>query len=108
MRHPAGEMVLLLRAQFSEAVVDDAAELVDVLRGLGKFLDRRLRIGQDLLIVLVAVDDLLAHVDVIERRKRAHALAHVLVVASDFVELVKEFFGKKMRVRVDTHGRFSG
>ena len=107
VRHPAGEMILLLGAQFGEAVIDDAAELVDVRRRLGEFLDRRLRIGQHLLIVLVAVDDLLAHVDIEQRRQRADALAHVLVVAGDFVELVEELLREKVRVRVDAHGRFS-
>ena len=72
---------------------------------LGELLDRRLRVGQDLLIVLVAVDDLLAHVDVVERRQRAHALAHVLVVAGDLVELVEEFLREEMRVGVDPHLR---
>ena len=101
LRHPAGEMILFLGDQFGEAVIDDLAELVDILRRLGETLDRRLRIGQDLLIVLVAVDDLLAHVEIEQSRQRADALAHVLVVAGDFVELVEEFFRKKVGVRVD-------
>jgi hypothetical protein len=106
LRHPAGEMILLLGAQFREAVVDDAAELSICAGVLANFFDRRLRIGEDLLIVLVAVDDLLAHVEVIERRKRAHALAHVPVVGGDLIEHVEEFFRKKVRVRVDAHEAF--
>ena len=105
LRHPAGEVVLLLGAQFGEAVVDDADQLVDLGRALGEVLDRRLRIGQDLLIVLVAVDDLLADVEIVDRRERADALAHVLVVAGDLVQLVEEFLREEVRIRVDPHLR---
>ena len=50
LRHPAGEMVAVLRGQLGETVVDDAAEILD-LRGLGELLDRRQRIRQDLRVV---------------------------------------------------------
>jgi hypothetical protein len=107
VRHPAGEVILLLGDELGEAVVDDAAERVDIRAGLGKFLDRRLRVGEDLLVVLMAVDDLLAHVEVVERRKRTHALAHIRVVGGHFAEHVEEFLREKVRVRIDTHGRCS-
>ena len=104
LRHPTGETIFLLGGQFGEAVIDDAAELVDVLRRLGELFDRRLRIGQDLLIVLMAVDDLLADIEVVQSRQRAHALAHVLVVADGVVELVEELLRKKVGICVNTHG----
>jgi hypothetical protein len=85
LRYPPREVVLLLGAQFDEAVVDDAAELVDVLRRFGETLDPRLRIGQDLLIVFVPVDDLLAHVNIEQRRQRTDALASVVVVAGGLI-----------------------
>ena len=107
LRDPAGEVVLLLGAQFGEAVVDDADDLVDLRRALGEALDRRLRVGQDLLVVLVAVDDLLADIEVVERRQRAHALAHVLVVAGDLLHLVEEFLREEVRIGVDPHLRSS-
>jgi len=96
-------MVALLGAQFGEAVIDDADELVDLGGTLGESLDRRLRVGQDLLIILVAIDDLLAMIEIVDRRDRAHALAHVFVVAGDFVHLVEEFFREEVRIRVDPH-----
>jgi len=68
LRHPARKVILLLGAELGEAVVDDANDLVDLCRSLGEFLDRRLRVRQDLLIVLVAVDDLLARLDIEQRR----------------------------------------
>src|SRR5262245_63360645 len=40
-----------------------------------------------------------------QRRQRAHALAHVLVVAGDVLHLVEEFFGEEVRIRVDPHLR---
>src|SRR5262244_1704649 len=46
--------------------------------------------------------------EVEQRRQRAHALAHVLVVAGDLLHLVEEFFGKKVRIRIDPHLRSSG
>ena len=105
LRDPTGKMVAFLRAQFGEAVVDETDELVDLGRGFGEVFHRRLRVGQDLLIILVAVDDLLAMLEVEQRRQRAHALAHVLVVAGDVLHLVEEFFRKEVRVRVDPHLR---
>ncbi len=107
LRHPAREVVLLLRAQLGEAIVDDADQLIDLRRTLGEFLDRGLRIRQDLLIVLVAIYDLLADIDVVDRRQRAHALAHVLVVAGHVLHLVEEFFREEVRIRVDPHLRSS-
>jgi hypothetical protein len=107
LRDPAGEVVLLLGAQLGEAVIDDANDLVDLRRSLGELLDRRLRVGQDLLIVLVAVHDLLADIDIEQRRQRAHALAHVFVVAGHLLHLVEEFFREEVRIRVDPHLRSS-
>src|SRR5262249_22253954 len=46
--------------------------------------------------------------EVEQRRQRAHALAHVLVVAGDLLHLVEEFFGKEVRIRIDPHRRSSG
>jgi hypothetical protein len=89
--NPAGKMILLLGNEFGEAVIDDAAILVDLC---GQF-DRRLGVTKDLLIVLVAVNDLLAHVEVVERRQRAHALTDVLVASGDVIEFVEELFWKK-------------
>src|SRR5262249_34366712 len=48
-------------------------------------------------------DDLLAHVEIVERRQRAHALAHVLIVAGDLRHLVEEPLREEMRVGVDAH-----
>ena len=44
LRHPAGKVILFLGDEFGEAVVDDAAKLVDLRRRLGDQLDRRLRV----------------------------------------------------------------
>src|SRR5262245_36838528 len=96
--------MLLLVAQLSKAVVAEADHLVQLLRRLAEALERWLRIGEDLLIVLVLVDDLLAHIEIIERRQRADALAHVLIVAGDLRHLVEELFREEMRVGVDAHG----
>src|SRR6516164_1948374 len=104
MRHPTGEMILLLRTKFRKPVIDDAAEFINVLWLISKSLDRRLRVGENLLIVPVAVHDLLPDVDVIESRQRAHALAHILVLASDFFELLKKLFREKVGVGIDAHG----
>jgi hypothetical protein len=65
LRDPTWKAVVFLGDELGEAVVDDAAELVDILWRLGKALDRRLRIGQDLLIVLKAVHDLLAEIEIV-------------------------------------------
>src|SRR5215467_4011766 len=107
MCHPAREMILLLRAKLRKSVIDDAAEFINIVRLLGQSLDRRLRVGENLLIVLVTVDNLFPDVNVIESWQRAYALAHVLVFAGNFVELVKESLGEKVRVGVDVHGYFS-
>ena len=96
-------MILLLGDQFSEAVIDDAAIFVDLRRRLGDQFDWRLSVAEDLLIVLVAVDDPLAHVEIVQRRQRAHALAHVLIVGGDVVEPIEKSLREKVRVRVDTH-----
>src|SRR5262245_25178826 len=95
--------MLLLVAQLSKAVVAEADHLVQLLRRLAEALQRRLRIGEDLLIILVLVDDLLAHIEIIERRQRAHALTHVLIVAGDLRHLVEELLREEMRVGVDAH-----
>src|SRR4029453_2401034 len=104
LRDPGREAVLLLVAQLGKAVVAETDHLVHLLRRLAQTLQRRLRKGEDLLIVLVLVDDLLAHIEVIERRQRAHALAHVLIVAGDLHHLVEELLREEMRVGVDAHG----
>ena len=107
LRDPAREMIALLRAQFREAVIDHADEFIDLLRALSEVFDRRLRVGQDLRIVLVAVDDLLAGVEVVERRDRPHALAHVLILTGNLEHLVEEFLREKVCVGVDPHAESS-
>ena len=59
---------------------------------------------ENLLIVLVAVDDLLAHVEVVQRRQGADPLAHVLELGGDVVEHAEELLREKMGVCVDPHG----
>ena len=108
LRDPAREMVALLRAQFGEAVIDEADQLVDLRGSLGKRFHRRLRIGEDLLIILEAVDHLLAMIEIEQCRQRTHAFAHVLVVAGDLLHFVEEFFREKVRIRIDPHLRSSG
>ena len=108
LRDPAREMVALLGAQFGEAVIDEADQLVDLRGSLGKRFHRRLRIGEDLLIILEAVDHLLAMIEIEQRRQRTHAFAHVLVVAGDLLHFVEEFFREKVRIRIDPHLRSSG
>ena len=107
LRHEAREMILVLRDDLGQPVIDQAAEFVDLRGRLGDQLNRRLRVAEDLLIVLVAVDDPLAHVEVVKRRQRAHALAHVPIIGCHVVELVEESLREKMRVGVNAHGRFS-
>jgi hypothetical protein len=46
-------------------------------------------------------------IEIVERRYGAHAFAHVLVIAGHLHQLVEEFFGKKVRVRVYAHRRSS-
>ena len=60
LRDPTRKMVAFLGAQLGKAVVDEADQLVDLGRSLGEGLDRRLRVGQDLPIVLEAIHHLLA------------------------------------------------
>jgi hypothetical protein len=96
-------VVLLLGTELGEAVVADLDHLVDLLRRLAEALERRLRIGEDLLVVLVLVDDALAEIEIVERRQRAHALAHVLIVAGNLRELVEELLGKEVGIGVDPH-----
>jgi hypothetical protein len=52
----------------------------------------------------VAIDDPLAHIEIVQSRQRTHALAHVLVIARNLVEPVEKFFRKKVGVRVKAHG----
>ena len=74
LRHPAGELVGILRANLGKAVVHQLGVFLD-LRALGQSLQRRHRIGQDLRIVLEAADDLAANLEVVDAGNLAHALA---------------------------------
>jgi hypothetical protein len=65
------------------------------LRALGDAFDRRLRIGQDLRIVLVGIDDLLAGVDVVKSRIARTRLPMSLYSPATSIILSKNFFGKK-------------
>ena len=103
LRDEGGEFVRMLAADLGEAVVADAAEVLDHVV-LDEGLERRHRIGQDLGVVREHVDDLHAHVEVVDRRNAAHALADVLRVAGHFGRLFDEFFRNEVRVRVDSHG----
>ena len=94
LRDPARKMITLLRTQLRKAIIDDANEFVD-LRGLSEALDRRLWVSQDLRIILVAINDLLAGIKIVERRDRPHALADVFVLTGYLQHLVKEFLGRK-------------
>src|SRR3954451_1001171 len=100
-------MVALLRTQLGKAIVDELRQIVDQF-GLAEHFQRRLRIREYLRVVVVHVDDLLAMIEIEQRRQRAHALAHVLEVTGEIHHAVEKWLGKEMGIRVDAHGQVSG
>ena len=102
LRHPAGEVVGILGADFHEAVIDDLAVLGALLRR-GEGLQRRHRVGENLRVVLELVDDLEPHVEIVQRRDAAHALADVGEIAGGLAHRLGEFFRNEMRIGIDSH-----
>ena len=102
LRDPAGKLIGIFRANLGEAVIHQLRVFLGQLAvALGHHLQRRHRVGNDLRIVLEAVDDLAADIEVMNAGNFAHALADIGVAALD--DLVEIFLRNEVGIGVDTH-----
>ncbi len=104
LRHPAGEVVLVLGADLGEFIVDQLGVFVRLdAVALGEGFQRRHRVGQYLRIVLERIDHLLARIDIVDARHPAHALADIGITAVD--QQLEHPARHEMGIGIDTHER---